>query len=940
LLLIFVSRINFAYACSKYSIYWGQLAIKQRDVTLVGQWYRETTKKTLTSLKVSQNDGLSAKEVEARRQHYGRNEIEAGKKLNPFILLLRQFNDVLIIILLIAAAVSLALAFVNGHREYTEPILIFVIVIAIAMVGFFNEFKAEKTVEALKKLVGHNAKVRRQGKIMEIPSGELVPGDIVLIDEGQKIPADIRLLTVRSLQVNESSLTGESLPVSKNVFPISKMAALGDQKNMLFSGTIVNSGTAEGVVVATGQDAEIGKIAHLVDEVEDEQTPMQKKLDELGKKLGLLILGVSIIVFLVVFYGVDGQSEEMSERVIFAFTIAIALAVAAIPEGLSFVVRISLALGARRMAARNALVRRLSAVESLGSTDVVASDKTGTLTKGEMTVREIYTNGHIYEVEGGGYGFEGRFTFHRKEVSDVKPLIPILRAALLANDAHVKDGVVLGDPTEGSLIVSAAKAGLDYAQLTKEYPRHNEIPFSSERKMMSTVHTHDSKHFVFSKGAPDVLLNHCDRVLVNGRVKNLNDKTRKEIMEVNKSMAQSALRVLGVAYRESTTKFGGEKDIESKLVFLGLQGMMDPPRLEVKQVMATVQNQAGMRLLMITGDFIETAKAVAAEIGIKGDAITGEELEQLSQEEFEEKVENISVYARVNPEHKIRIVKALKKHGHQVAMTGDGVNDAPAIRAADIGIAMGVTGTDASKEAADLILLDDQFLTIIDAVEEGRGIFDNVRKFVSYLLGTSISGVFLVFFGVVFLKDPILMATHLLFINIVTNGFPAVALGSDPSEKNIMRYKPGHFQGAIITKAIWIEMTIFGFVAAILTLSQFAYVEASDSHIAAVSVAFTAIVIYQLVRLVAIRTNYKIPWLSNPWLTVALASSLLIQLAVLYVPFLASIFEVEPISPSNWLIIAAGSIVVFVSMKLTRLVLARMYPVDREEPIIATVAHT
>ena len=896
------------------------------------EWYRESTDKALSKLGVKQAVGLSQPEVDERQSKYGLNQLEAGKKVNPFKLLLSQFNDVLIIILLVATGVSFLVSFLGHSGEYTEAILILAIVLAIAAIGFFNEFRAEKTVEALRKLVGHNASVRRDGKISEIPATELVPGDIVLLAEGQKSPADIRLLTVSSLQINESSITGESLPVSKNTFPINKTAVLGDQKNMLFSGSIINTGTAEGVVVATGQQSEIGKIASLVNDVETELTPMQKKLDELGKRLGLLILGISIVVFLVVFFGVvDEDAQDVSERLIFAFTIAVALAVAAIPEGLSFVVRISLALGARRMAAKDALVRRLSAVESLGSTDIVASDKTGTLTKGEMTVREIYTNGNMYEVEGTGYGFEGGFMLAGKEVKDTKQIIPILRAGLLANNAHVKDGAILGDPTEGSLIVSAAKAGLDHEGINDEYPRRSEIPFSSERKIMSTVHTHDGKYMVFSKGAPDVLLSHCDHILVNGRVKKLDEKTRKEIEMVNKTMASSALRVLGVAYKESNVKLSGDKAAESKLVFLGLQGMMDPPRLEVKQVMNTVQNQAGMRLLMITGDFIETAKAIAAEIGIKGEAIMGEELDKMSQEEFEKQVEKISVYARVNPEHKIRIVKALKKHGHQVAMTGDGVNDAPAIRAADIGIAMGITGTDASKEAADLILLDDQFLTIIDAVEEGRGIFDNIRKFVSYLLGASISEVFLVLGGVLFLKDPILMATHLLFINIVTNGFPAVALGSDPAEEGIMRYKPSHFQGTIITKAIWIEMTIFGVVATVLTLMQFAYVDANQSHIAAVSAAFTAIVVYQLVRLIAIRTNYKIPWLSNPWLTVALISSLIIQLVVLYVPFFANIFEVEPISLNNWLMIGAGSVVIFASMKLTRVVLNRLYPDDQED---------
>jgi len=905
----------------------------------VGEWYQESTSSVLAKLKVSQSHGLSQKEVEIRQQQYGLNQLEAGKKLNPLKLFLGQFKDILIIILLIAAGVSLVLGMMQGHGEYTESILIFAIVFSIAVIGFFNEYKAEKTVEALKKLVGHNAKVRRDGKIVEIPATELVPGDVVLIDEGQKIPADIRLLTVKSLQVNEASLTGESLAVNKNTFTLDKTAALGDQKCMLFSGTLVNVGTAEGIAVSTGSSTEIGKIAHMVNEVEDEQTPMQKKLDALGKKLGVLILAICILVFVVIFFGSnEALDKDLAERLIFAFTVAVALAVAAIPEGLSFVVRISLALGARRMAAKNALVRRLSAVEALGSTDVIASDKTGTLTKGEMTVRKVYTNGKMFEVDGSGYGFEGVFKQAGKLVSNFKELTPILRAAALNNNSHIKEGAVIGDPTEAALVVSAAKAGLDQEAVNQAFPRVDEVPFSSERKIMSTVHRMEGKYLVASKGAPDVMLDLCDRVLINGRIKKLDNEMRKTILGTNKAMAQEALRVLGVAYKESTTILKGPKAIESKLIFLGLQGMMDPPREEVKKVMHTVHAEAGMRVLMITGDYIETAKAVAREIGIKGEAITGEELDKMTQEEFERQVEKISVYARVNPEHKIRIVQALKKHGHQVAMTGDGVNDAPAIKAADIGIAMGITGTDAAKEAADLILLDDQFVTIVNAIEEGRGIFDNVRKFVSYLLGANIVEVFVVVGGIILFRDPVLTATQLLFINIVTDGLPAIALGSDPAEKGIMRYKPVHFQDAIINKAVWIEMFIYGVVATTLLLAQFGHIQSQQGQMAAVSTAFTALVIYELVRLVALRTNYNIPWFSNPWLTVALVASFFVQIAVLYIPSIAALFEVEPISGTSWREIIIGSIIIFIVMKIARRVLNLIF--TEIKPSVHKVAQT
>lgn len=956
---------------------------------MVGDSYRKSAKEVLKELDVTVKQGLTTGEVEERIEKYGRNELHAAQKINPFKLFIGQFNDVLVMVLIVAAFVSLGLSFVSTTSGYseadaaqlvafrdqacaeatktassfegapyecsatkdlegdvlcnaegecdfvaniseggdneglTESLLIFAIVIAIAVIGFLNEFKAEKTVEALRKLVGHSAKVRRDGKTVEIASGELVPGDIVIIEEGQKIPADMRLVEVRALQVNEASLTGESLPVSKNANTMTAAGSLGDQKNMLFSGTIITTGTGLAVVVETGENTEIGKIAHMVVEVEEEQTPMQKKLDDLGKKLGVLIIFICIGVFAIVFFvDADIATQPVAQRLVFAFTVAVALAVAAIPEGLSFVVRISLALGARRMAAKNALVRKLSAVEALGSTDVICSDKTGTLTRGEMTVREIYTNEKIFSVDGSGYSTEGEFSLGDKKLNDTKNLEAILRIGLLCNNSELRDGAIIGDPTEGSLIVSAEKAGLGHGEEVEKYKRVDELPFSSERKRMTTVHRMNRNFLVASKGAPDVLLDHCDRVVVNGKIKKLTPAIKKQIHDANHKMATDALRVLAFAYKETKTQLSGEKSIEKNLIFVGLQGMMDPPREEVKEVMHRVQTEAGMRVLMITGDYIETAKAVAKEIGIKGSAISGVELDSMSQEEFEAKVEKISVYARVNPEHKIRIVMALKKHGHQVAMTGDGVNDAPAIKAADIGIAMGINGTDAAKEAADLILMDDQFLTIIDAVEEGRGIFDNVRKFVSYLLGANIAEVLIVVGGILILQDPILTATQLLFINIVTDGLPAIALGSDPSEKGIMRFKPHHFQSAIIDTKVWIEMIVYGFVATAFLLWQFAAAD-SSSALAAGSVAFVALVVYELVRLVVLRTNYKIPWFSNPWLTVAIISSFASLLPVLFIASAADLFKVAPINNVEWLAIGAVSVVIFVVMKITRKVLNR-----------------
>lgn len=950
-------------------------------------WYQKDAKKTTQEQKVDLQSGLSEPEAKSRLEKFGANQLQAGKKINPFSLFIGQFKDVLIIILLVAAVVSWgvglvgesdsnsksvegplaaaqeridaglecgratldyrttdpycgdAQAFCSSGSVYAEDfasdceviagntkesegpreaLLIFAIVIAIALIGFFNEYKAEKTVEALKKLVGTKAKVRRGGSVMEVDALEIVPGDVVLLEEGQKVPADVRLCEVHNLQINEASLTGESLPVTKNINVIAKNVSLGDQKNMAFAGTFVTQGTAVGVVVETAQKTELGKIASLVNDVETEETPMQKKLDDLGKKLGVMITAICAVVFVVVLLLVDeARDKDMLQRLIFAFTAAVALAVAAIPEGLAFVVRISLALGARRMASKNALVRKLSAVEALGSTDVICSDKTGTLTRGEMTVRQMVAAGNIIEVTGTGYGLQGGFKKAGKDTTLSAAHQQMLLVGALCNNARLKENIVLGDPTEGALLVSAGKAKISYETVQEDYKRLNEVPFTSDRKFMSTVHAYKKGFLVAAKGSVEATLERCTHVLdAKGKAVKLSSKDREQILAYNKTLASQALRVLAFAQKEVTSQPKSDKDIEKDLVFVGLQAMMDPPREEVIEVIHRVQVEAGMRVIMITGDYIETAKAVATEIGIEGEAISGTELEAMTQAEFEEKVESISVYARVNPEHKIRIVKALKKHGHQVAMTGDGVNDAPAIKAADIGIAMGITGTDAAKEAADLILLDDQFLTIIKAIEEGRGIFDNVRKFVNFLISCNIAEVLAILFGIVFFNNLILTAAQLLFINIVTDGLPAIALGSDPTREDALQAKPNRFQEAILTKRVWTEIFVFGFLMTGALLIQYWYNHTHESTLAAVSAAFTAMVVYELVRLIDIRSDYKIKWFSNPLLSISMAGSFVLQFAVLYVPPLARYFEVGPLSPHDWLFMIGGSITLFTAMKL------------------------
>ena len=877
-------------------------------------WYQKSTPETIAELEVDPIKGLNDDAVSERFVKYGNNSLESAKRVNPLRLLLSQFKDTLVIILIISATISLGLSFVE-NSNLIEPLLIYAIVVAIAFVGFFNEYKAEKTVEALKKLVSMTAKVKRNGDVVEILVENIVPGDIIIIEEGQKIPADIRVITSRELRINEASLTGESVAVSKNDKTIFEIAEIGDQKNMLFAGTFVASGYGEGVVVLTGKQTELGKIADMVSSIEDEETPMQKKLDELGKKLGFFIIAVCLIVFLVVFLFIPEATEKsMVARLIFAFTAAVALAVAAIPEGLAFVVRISLALGARRMAGKNALVRRLSAVEALGSTDVICSDKTGTLTKGEMTVRMLYTLNHEYAVSGIGYELDGAIKSLGSK--DEQSLEKLLTVGVLCNHAKLHDTKVLGDTTEAALLVSARKNNIIYSDYDVKWPKIDEAPFTSERKCMSTLHSHDGEFMLAHKGAVEVVLRNCDRILdANGKVRSITKLDRQKISDKNDEYAGGALRVLAFAYEQYKEKPKDISKIEDGLIFVGLQAMMDPPREEVIEVVRRVQEESGIRVVMITGDYKDTAVAIAKEIGIGGEAITGSELDGFDDETFQRRVEDIGVYARVNPSHKLRIVQALKKNGHQVAMTGDGVNDAPAIKAADIGIAMGLTGTDASKEASDLILLDDRFLTIINAIEEGRGIFDNVRKFVNFLISCNIAEVLVILLGIIFFDNLLLTAAQLLFINIVTDGLPAVALGSDPAQSDSLRSKPSRFQQKILSTRVWVEILTFGLLMTGALLFQYWFNVSRESHIAGVSAAFTAMVIYEIVRLVDIRTDYKIKWFSNPWLSISISASLMLHFSVLYIPKLAGFFGVGPLNAHDWIIMAVGSVALFVCMK-------------------------
>lgn len=860
--------------------------------------------------------GLSDEEVDIRLQKHGLNSITSKKKISALSIYIEQFKNTLTLIL-IGAAILILFIYFFGEKDSSDLVeagLILAIIFMITLVGFIQEYKAEKSIESLKKLLAFKAKVRRDGVEQMVDVAQLVPGDIVILEEGEKIPADIRLLEVYSLQINEASLTGESAAVSKNAETLFGDKQIGDLKNMAFSGTAVSSGRAIGLVIKTGDGTEIGKIAKMVSETEDDETPIQKRLDQIGKMLGFIIIGICSLVFVfIMFFASDYQNLPLIQRLVHSFIAAVALAVAAIPEGLPAVVTISLALGTQRMLKKNALVRKLNSVETLGSVDVICSDKTGTLTKGEMTVVEIYYDGKSYQVSGTGYEIAGKITQDGRDINPLD-LETLLDCGINCNNSQVSDKKILGDPTEAALLVAAEKAGV-----VQKDERVLEIPFTSERKMMSVVVKHEKGYRVYTKGAPEILLKYCSTIYQKSSVSKLSDDSRKMITEMNHQMSSKALRSLGFAYRDlESFEFkqleGDQEKLEQGLTFLGLQGMIDPPRVEVKPLVESCK-QSGIRVIMITGDHVDTAKAVAHEIGIEGEALSGEELDRLSDDEFNKVVESVSIYARVSPSFKMRIVENLKQKGHIVAMTGDGVNDAPALKKADIGIAMGITGTDVAKEASDMVLMDDHFSTIISAIEEGRGIFHNIRKFVNYLLACNIGEVLVVFLAVILFKELPLTATMLLWINVVTDGLPAVALGLDPAERGIMRYRPKVFQSQIINKRLWVEMVFFGILLTIGVLGIYV-LNLPEGVLEAKGAAFTAIVVFELIKLFLIRSNFQTSFFSNKWLLAAVAGTFILQLLIIYVPFLANLFEVKHIDWHDWAYITGASMVLWASFKL------------------------
>lgn len=878
------------------------------------EYYDKPISDVFSALGTSEK-GLSEEEAGKRLKEYGPNELKEGKKISPFRIFLSQFTDFIVWILIGAIAISMFLG------EWIESIVILIILIINAVIGFLQEYRAEKAIEALKKLAGLKADVFRDGQKKNLDAAFLVPGDIIFLEVGDKIPADSRLIEEHNLSIMESSLTGESTAVKKEV-KVLKKAALAERINMVFSSTIIVQGRATAVVTATGMHTEIGRIAKLIQETEDELTPLQIKLNQFSKRLGYGVIVIAAIVFIATIVK-GGEILEM-------FKTAVSLAVAAIPEGLPAVVALSLALGVQRMIKKNALVRKLPSVETLGSTTVICSDKTGTLTKDQMTVRKVFVDGAIAEVTGEGYSTKGTFS-----IVPSHDLLTLLRIGVACNDATLnKDSSIVGDPTEVALIVSAAKAGLVKGEIEKKLPRKDELPFDSDRKRMTTIHEIGSKRIMYTKGAPDIVLKLCTKILKNGKIIALTPAERKIILGVNEEFAENALRVLGFAFKQLSQK---EKPEEKGLVFVGLQAMMDPPREEAKAAVQASKD-AGIRVIMITGDHKLTAVAIADELGIDGRAITGEELDAI--ENLEELVEDIAIYARVSPEHKIRIVEALKKRNHITAMTGDGVNDAPALKKADIGIAMGVTGTDVAREASKMILTDDNFASIVKAVEEGRGIYDNIRKFIFFLLSCNISEVLVIFIAVIIgLKLP-LVAIQILWMNLVTDGLPALALGVEPRDIDIMKRKPRHKNEGVLSKDSVARLLTVSVVITAGVLGVFIWAlmskgwtwnapleETSPVYIYALTMAFTTLVVFELFNAFNAKSESKNAFVSgvfsNKYLIGAVIISLLLQLMVIYTP-LSSVFDTVALSLADWVIITAVSFTVVLADAAYKLIRNRV----------------
>ena len=872
-------------------------------------FYTQGVEEVLKSLDTSV-DGLSTAQAKERLDAYGYNELDEGEKRSLLSKFIDQFKDLMIIILLVAAALSII---TEGRHGLTDACIIFAVVVLNAAFGVYQEGQAEAAIEALKNMSSPMARVRRDGNVVEIDSRELVPGDIVLLEAGDVVPADMRLIEAASLKIEEAALTGESVPVEKDITEtVEAEAGIGDRVNMWYQNSNVTYGRGTGVVTNTGMYTEVGKIADMLANADESQTPLKQSLEQLSKTLTYLIIAIALVTFLV---SVFIRGEQPLEGLM----VAVALAVAAIPEGLPAIVTILLSLGTTTLAKRNAIVRKLPAVETLGSTEIIASDKTGTLTMNQMTVEKVYTNGQLQNAD-----------------TELGADNTTLRIMTFANDTKVDpDGKLIGDPTETALVQFGLDHNFDVREVLKSEPRVAELPFDSDRKLMSTIHKEpDGSYFVAVKGAPDQLIKRVTRIEINGEVRPITDEDKQAILAVNKDLAKQALRVLMMAYKTTSEIPTLESEVvESDLIFSGLVGMIDPERPEAAEAVR-VAKEAGIRPIMITGDHQDTAEAIAKRLGIidpndtEDRVITGAELNELSDEEFQKVFKQYSVYARVSPEHKVRIVKAWQNEGKVVAMTGDGVNDAPSLKTADIGIGMGITGTEVSKGASDMVLADDNFATIIVAVEEGRKVFSNIQKSIQYLLSANMAEVFIIFFATLFGWD-VLQPVHLLWINLVTDTLPAIALGVEPAEPGIMTHKPRGRQSNFFDGGVFGAIMYQGVFQTILVLAVYGWGlvfpehhTQAEIHADALTMAYATLGLIQLLHAFNVKSVYqsvfKVGLFRNKTFNWAIPVAFILLMATIVVPGFNNLFHVSHLSFTQWLAVIVGSFLIVVLVEIVK----------------------
>ncbi|WP_368235867.1 calcium-transporting P-type ATPase, PMR1-type [Clostridium perfringens] len=863
-------------------------------------WYKKSKNEILKELDVDEKNGLSSNEALRRLEKYGKNKLVTKKKKTLFKQFLSQLKDVMIYILIIAAIIS---AFLG---EISDALIILLVIVINAVIGVVQESKAEKALDALKELSTPKALVKRDGSLKEILSEDIVPGDIVIIDAGRYIPGDLRLIDTANLKIEESAFTGESVPSEKDAsFLPDKEIPIGDQNNMAFMSTLATYGRGVGVVIGTGMNTEIGKIAKMIEQEENDETPLQKKLSELGKILGFLAVGICILIFIISFF----QRRDLLEM----FLTSISLAVAAIPEGLPAIVAIVLALGVQRMVKKNAIIRKLPAVETLGSVSIICSDKTGTLTQNKMTVTTVYTN--------DSYIKESEFNLNENES---KLLVDCM---VLCNDATYSEKNQTGDPTEIALLESSFKINILKEKLEKDFKRIDEIPFDSDRKLMTTVNLVDNKARVFTKGALDSILSICNKISINGKLLDFTKEYKAKVLENSNIMSDKALRVLAFAYKDISKENIVLDSLEKDLIFLGMVGMIDPPRLEVKDSIKLCKS-AGITPVMITGDHKNTAFAIANELGIAeniSQAITGHEIDKFKEEEFNEKIINYRVFARVSPEHKVKIVKAFKSHGNIVSMTGDGVNDAPSLKTADIGVAMGITGTDVSKGASDMILTDDNFSTIVSAVEEGRKIYLNIKKSIVFLLSCNLGEILTLFTAILLNWNSPLQPIHILWVNLITDSFPALALGVDKTKEDVMNNPPRNPKESIFVKSDKVQLIINGVLIGGITLFAFKLGERlyADSLIHAQTMAFVVLSVSQLFLSLSLRSNTKSAFslglFSNKYLVYSILLGIFLQVIIISISFIANIFKVTPLLLYDWIVVILVSLIPFAINEILKL---------------------